>query len=189
MAIALHHSRAQGAALIVLLGIANHDGDGGAWPSVGTLARYARVTPRNVQKALDKLESLNEVRRHVQKGGDERVPEHQRPNRYEFLLCCPPDCDRTRHHRTRRHTHIELDLDPPSPATPGVGSDTRPPSPATPKPSLNPSTKTQEKRPLGNRARERWASTECTVRRNPRGPHERHPHQPICKHCFEKEPA
>jgi len=127
ISIALHHSRATGAAKLVLIGIANHDGDGGAWPSVATLAKYAGVTERNVQKAVDRLETLHEVRRYVQAGGDHRVAEHRRPNRYQFLLSCPPDCDRTSKHRTRDHVAVELDIDPLSLATPGVGSDTRPP--------------------------------------------------------------
>lgn len=127
ISIALHHSRATGAAKLVLIGIANHDGDGGAWPSVATLAKYAGVTERNVQKAVDRLEQLHEVRRFVQAGGDHRVAEHKRPNRYNFLLSCPPDCDRTSKHRTRGAVALELDIDPLSLATPGVGSDTPPP--------------------------------------------------------------
>ncbi|MEV8265952.1 helix-turn-helix domain-containing protein [Microbacterium sp. NPDC077057] len=127
ISIALHHSRAKGTTKLVLLGIANHDGDGGAWPSVATLAKYAGVTARNVQKAVDRLEQLHEVRRFVQAGGDHRVAEHERPNRYQFLLACPPDCDRTSRHRTRSQPPIELALDPLSESTPGVGSDTRPP--------------------------------------------------------------
>lgn len=127
ISIALHHSRATGAAKLVLIGIANHDGDGGAWPSVATLAKYAGVTERNVQKAVDRLETLHEVRRYVQAGGDHRVAEHRRPNRYQFLLSCPADCDRTSKHRTARSARVELEIDPPSLATPGVGSDTHPP--------------------------------------------------------------
>ena len=61
MAIALHHSRSKGTAKVVLLGIANHDGDGGAYPTVATLAKYANVSRANVQKALTKLESLGEI--------------------------------------------------------------------------------------------------------------------------------
>lgn len=127
ISIALHHSRATGAAKLVLIGIANHDGDGGAWPSVATLAKYAGVTERNVQKAVDRLEQLHEVRRFVQAGGDHRVAEHQRPNRYNFLLTCPPDCDRSSRHKTARSVALELEIDPPSLATPGVDSDTPPP--------------------------------------------------------------
>src|SRR6218665_1834088 len=99
LAIALHHSRARGAAKLVLIGIANHDGDGGAWPAVATLARYAGVTERNVQKALAALESLGEIRRLVSSGGDHSTADHMKPNLYQFLLRCPSNCDRSARHR------------------------------------------------------------------------------------------
>lgn len=138
VSIALHHSRARGTAKLVLIGIANHDGDGGAWPSVATLARYANVTPRNVQKAVEQLESLREVRRVIQGGGDHRFAEHERPNRYEFLLRCPVDCDRSSRHKTAHHSPVALDLDPLSDSTPPVVSAIPPVSRPTPKPSFNP---------------------------------------------------
>ena len=143
LAIAINHSRASGSARLVLIGIANHDGDGGAWPTLDTLARYAAVTRRNVIHALDKLEALGEIRRHRQQGGTAGIADHRRPNLYEFLLRCPADCDHTKNHRTRRLTTVgdfstgvslatPLDVDGVSPATrEGV-------SPATPKPSLEP---------------------------------------------------
>lgn len=127
ISIALHHSRATGAAKLVLIGIANHDGDGGAWPSVATLSKYAGVDPRSVQRAVKRLEELHEVRRFVQAGGDHRVAEHERPNRYQFLLSCPPDCDRTSRHRTHRYAAVELEIDPPTPASPGDAGVTPPP--------------------------------------------------------------
>lgn len=119
ISIALHHSRATGAAKLVLVGIANHDGDGGAWPSVATLSKYAGVDPRSVQRAVKRLEELHEVRRFVQGGGDHRVAEHERPNRYQFLLVCPPDCDRSSRHKTSRQVTLELEIDPLTPASPG----------------------------------------------------------------------
>lgn len=127
ISIALHHSRATGAAKLVLIGIANHDGDGGAWPSVATLSKYAGVDPRSVQRAVKKLEELHEVRRFVQAGGDHRIADHERPNRYQFLLACPPDCDRTSRHRTHRHVAVELEIDPLTPASPGDVGVTPPP--------------------------------------------------------------
>lgn len=101
VAIALHHSRAKGTAALVLIGIANHDGDGGAWPSVETLAKYGRCTPRSVQRAIAELEQLGEVRRDVQAGGTADMRADLRPNRYHFLLRCPAGCDRTPAHRVR----------------------------------------------------------------------------------------
>lgn len=101
MAIALHHSRASGTAKVVLIGIANHAGDGGSWPAVATLARYANVHPRKVQEAITRLEQLGEVRRETQAGGTAATRSHRRPNLYHFTLVCPPECDRSTAHRLR----------------------------------------------------------------------------------------
>lgn len=146
MSIAFHHSRAKGTAKVVLLGIANHDGDGGAWPSVATLARYANVDHRNVQRAVEQLEALREIRRVIQAGGDHRFAEHERPNRYEFLLQCPADCDRSSRHKTAHYQPVELDIDPVA-QTPPPGADATPPVAQTPpKPSFNsPKSKTSKK--------------------------------------------
>lgn len=148
MALVLHHSEAKGTDKLILVGIANHDGDGGAWPSIATLAKYARVTERNVQKALARLVELGEVRVHLQDGGRRDTPDHERPNRYDVLVACPPTCDGTTKHRPRKLPQAAADLwtDPLSETTPGVASDTRgvspvtptPVSPATPEPSYQP---------------------------------------------------
>lgn len=104
-----------------MIGIANHDGDGGSWPSIATLARYAGITERNVQKQITALIELGEIVRIVNDGGTHRTPEHMRPNRYRILLRCPAGCDRSTNHRT-------------SQTTPDVAGDTSPPSEATPLP-------------------------------------------------------
>lgn len=130
VAIALHHSRARGTAKLVLIGVANHDGDGGSWPSLATLAKYSGVTVRNVQKALRELEVLGEIRTHLQAGGTGRTANYERPNLYDFLLRCPGDCDRTSSHRT---PPVASDTPRGSDATGGGVSD------ATPKPSCEPS--------------------------------------------------
>ncbi len=94
MALALHHSRAKGTTKLVLLGIANHDGDGGAWPALSTLARYAGgVDERTVRRSLRELEALGEIRVHVNGGGDRSTPGDRRPNLYEVLVACPSNCD------------------------------------------------------------------------------------------------
>lgn len=162
VAIALHHSRATGSTKLVLIGIANHDGDGGAWPSVATLARYSGVSPRNVQKAIGRLEQLHEIRRHIQAGGVAATADYKRPNRYEFLLSCPPSCDRTRHHRDRNFAPVMLDIEGDtegtSLATGGVAGDTEGTSLATPEPPLNTSTKTEKSTYVRRRARARSAA-------------------------------
>lgn len=102
MAVVLHHSKSKGTAKLVLLGIANHQGDGGAWPSLSTLATYANVDVRNVRKALAQLRGRGEVRVHVQDGGPRELDDQLRPNRYDVLVTCPPWCDRTPQHRDTR---------------------------------------------------------------------------------------
>lgn len=102
MAIALHHSQAKGAARLVLLGIANHDGDGGAWPSLATLSKYTGgLDVRTVRRALRELEALGEIETRVNGGGTSEMRSDRRPNRYALLLNCPETCDRSKHHRPR----------------------------------------------------------------------------------------
>lgn len=99
MSLALHHSNAKGTAKIVLLGIANHAGDGGSWPSVPTLAAYANVDERGVQRAIEQLIKSGEVRRDLQAGGLRGMADFDRPNLYHVTLACPVNCDRTTAHR------------------------------------------------------------------------------------------
>lgn len=109
MAMVLHHSRAKGTAKLVLLGIANHDGDGGAWPSIATLATYANVHERNVQRSIDQLVSKGELVVHPNDGGTRDTPDRFRPNRYTVLVRCPSYCDRSAQHRdTRRVSGRQL---------------------------------------------------------------------------------
>lgn len=112
MAIALHHSRAKGAAKLILVGIANHDGDGGAWPTMATLAKYGGVTKAQAQKCVAKLEQLGEIRRHVQQGGYYGMDAWRRPNRYTFMLRCPHNCDRSARHRVPADGELELEFVP-----------------------------------------------------------------------------
>ena len=141
MAVVLHHSQSSGTAKIVLLGIANHDGDGGAWPAIDTLAKYARVDRRNVQRALERLVALGEIKIVRNGGGDHRMADSHRPNLYHVTLRCPADCDRTTQHRTRGRV-IDLFSEPlqtgAAAAPPGDVSDTLGVAAAPPKPSLNP---------------------------------------------------
>lgn len=102
LAVVLHHSRSKGTAKLVLIGIANHEGDGGSWPSHATLAKYANVDVSSVRKAIRQLRSRGEVRVFVQDGGDRDCPDELRPNRYQVLVSCPAWCDRTPQHRDTR---------------------------------------------------------------------------------------
>lgn len=121
MAVVLHHSRATGTDKLVLLGIANHAGDGGAWPTVATLARYANATDRTVQRSLEKLVALGELTIRPQAGGSRDLPKHRRPNRYDVHVACPITCDRSPQHRIRDLPQAPADLwtDPVTQASPG----------------------------------------------------------------------
>jgi hypothetical protein len=102
IAACLHHSRASGSDKLVLLGIANHDGDGGAWPSVTTLAKYANISERSVQTCIQKLINMGEIVCHVNKGGNAETRGDRRPNRYEILVRCPNQCDGSTKHRVKQ---------------------------------------------------------------------------------------
>jgi hypothetical protein len=112
LAIVLHHSKAVGTPKVVLIGIANHDGDGGAWPAISTLGKYANVDERNVRRAIDKLVMLREIRvieRKIERPGRSAT---NASNLYEIRLQCPAWCDRSRHHKdTRKNAkHIPTPL-------------------------------------------------------------------------------
>lgn len=141
LAVVLNHSKAKGTVKLVLIGIANHSGDGGAWPSVNTLAQYANTTSRTVIRALDKLVELREVRRHIQAGGLPEWADHTRPNRYDVLVTCPPYCDKTPAHRDTRPGQRGLwrTARPPDASVRGTpdASVTPPLTPVSPEPSSN----------------------------------------------------
>lgn len=105
MAIALHHSRAKGSAKLILLGIANHDGDGGAMVGMARLATYGGVNVRQARKGIRVLEGLGEIHTHVQAGALEYLEDHEQPNRYDFRLSCPVWCDRSKNHRDTRKSY------------------------------------------------------------------------------------
>lgn len=183
LAIAMHHSRAKGAQLLVLLGIANHDGDGGAWPAMGTLARYARVDVRTAQRAVRRLEQLGEIRTWRNGGGTNATPETQRPNRYEFRLACPPACDRSSQHRVRGVPAIIQPVlfddggDPPAQVSPPGAGVTGGATQAPPEPSYNHETKTDRASDVSQRARARVAPATCPTTDRP------HRYNPVLGYC------
>lgn len=125
MAVVLHHSRSTGSALAVLVGIANHDGDLGSFPSVLTLAKYGRFNgwdarpvdnteaarrdarrqnenaTRAARRAVRQLETLGEVET-IENGGIGGRSEHERTNLYRITLSCPWYCDHSTQHRDLR---------------------------------------------------------------------------------------
>jgi hypothetical protein len=66
VSLVLNKSKATGRAKLVLLGIANHLGDQGAWPAISTLARYANASERSVKRDIQELIDLGELRVEVQ---------------------------------------------------------------------------------------------------------------------------
>ena len=103
LSMVLNHSRAVGSPKVVLLGIANHlgpDATEGAWPSQKRLADYSNMSERGVQKCIDKLVALGELRVEVA-GGHSR--NQYRPNLYWITIECPDDCDRSMSHRRGEH--------------------------------------------------------------------------------------
>lgn len=111
MAAVLHHSNAKGTRKLVLLGIANHEGDGGAWPTMATLARYANADVRTCQRAVEWLVSKGELEVLRQAGGTPGIADHHRPNLFRVRVTCPAWCDRsTRHRDTRKLAGPQLQL-------------------------------------------------------------------------------
>lgn len=56
------HSRATGRARLTLLAIADHQGEIGAWPSIGTLAKMVNASERSVQRDIAYLVELGELK-------------------------------------------------------------------------------------------------------------------------------
>lgn len=128
LAAVLHHAKTSGSKKLLMLGIANHEGDGGAWPAISTLARYACIHPRNVQRALQELEAEGLIVV-VHRGG--------RSNVYRTVAPCPDDCDRSPQHKRIDPTH-GVSATPGASATPTYGVSATPPTAvAPPKPLTN----------------------------------------------------
>ncbi len=86
MTLAWDHSESRGTTRLVLLAIADHDGDGGAWPAMATIARKANCSPRRAQECVRELVKMGELRVHERGGGTLQTPSWERPNRYEITI-------------------------------------------------------------------------------------------------------
>lgn len=71
---------------LLLIGIANHDGDGGAWPSIATLATYTGLSVRQTQRTVQKLVDRGLVEVGVNEGGNKKTKNDRRPNLYILHL-------------------------------------------------------------------------------------------------------
>lgn len=67
---------------LVLIGIANHDGDGGSWPSIATLAMYANSSTRTVQRCIQALADRGFITVEQNMGGTMHTRADRRPNHY-----------------------------------------------------------------------------------------------------------
>lgn len=86
VALVLDESQSTGTARNVLLSIANHDGDGGAWPSMATIMFEANCSESSYHRAIAALVEAGELKVHVNRGGTVDWDPRYRPNRYEILL-------------------------------------------------------------------------------------------------------
>lgn len=77
---------------IVLIGIASHADRSGrnAWPSIETLALYAHVDPRSVQRAIVELMQAGYLEREISAGGTVNMRDWKRPNLYHLSMARTP---------------------------------------------------------------------------------------------------
>lgn len=98
----LHHSKSSGTARAVLTAIAWHIGEDpseGCYPSLTRLSALAGVSKRQVQRAIEKLEELQEIEVSIHDGQGFR--NDRITNRYWLMLDCPDTCDRSLNHYLR----------------------------------------------------------------------------------------
>jgi len=139
------HSKQSGGALVLLLAIADnaHDDGDGAYPSIDTLARKARMTPRNVNMLLNKLAEAGEVV--IRHGAG--------PHRCNVYKVCLPGVGDPEKISPRNLFRVKNPVSDPeiSGNDPEAGF---PPTlkPASPKPSFNRHSLNHQEEPSGERA-------------------------------------
>lgn len=106
MAVVLHHSKAHGTTKIIALGIANHQGDGGAYPSRATLAKYGNCSDRQVTRAIQELIELGEIVVDPRAGVNGT-------NVYKVVIRCPEQCDGSTNHRKKPTEALDTSVYPP----------------------------------------------------------------------------
>lgn len=136
------HSKQEGSALLVLLALADNANEDTfeAWPSVETIAKKARIKPRQVQNILAKLQEDGELEVKYKKGP-------HKTNLYHILIARPKDgateCTMQQNAPCNPVRDTEYMVQPDAPSK--VQSTT--PSmvqPIAPKPSLDPSEEPSE---------------------------------------------
>ena len=77
------YSKATNRARLVLLAIADHQGEIGAWPSISTLAKMVNASERSVQRDIDWLVEIGELEVHYQQAPTKN---HYKSNLYFVKL-------------------------------------------------------------------------------------------------------
>lgn len=94
LTLSMYHSKATYSTRLVLIAIANFEGEHGAYPSHETIGRLAGgLNRRTVQRAIDDLVALGELSEVRREGGT---------NLYKVTIACPDECDRTTNHRENK---------------------------------------------------------------------------------------
>lgn len=157
---------------VLLIGIASHAdryGDN-AWPSIDTLAKYAHVTPRAVQMALNDLVRMGLLFKFVNEGGSRQTAPHMRPNLYRLNMAFQAEKD-------SKSVANNAANDPLKPASPPEASFTPPPEasfttplkPASPLP-LKPASPEQSIEPSLNHPRNTSARKRALPAQAPQPP-------------------
>jgi hypothetical protein len=77
------HSKSDGRARLVLLAIADHQGEIGAWPSLATLSKMVNASERSVQRDITYLQDIGELEVHYQQAPTRN---HYKSNLYFIKL-------------------------------------------------------------------------------------------------------
>lgn len=128
----LEHSVAEHSARLVAIALANHAGTDGAnaYPSIGTIAREARLGESTVRQAIDRLIDLGELREVGVSSHRTRIFAFPHVARRDTAESAPPQNLRPR--RTRGSTPQDLAPDTAGPA-PEPSEPEEEPSPPAPK--------------------------------------------------------
>ena len=125
MTLAMYHSKATYSTRLVLIAIANFEGEHGAYPSHETIGRLAGgLNRRTVQRAIDDLVELGELTE-VKRDGI--------TNLYHVAIRCSDGCDGTTQHRVAKRGGLQTAGGPETAGGGGVqtagGAVSRPPEP------------------------------------------------------------
>lgn len=94
LTLSLYHSKATYSTRLVLIAIANFEGENGAYPSIETIGRLSGgLNRRTVQRCIDELVQLGELTE-VRRDGI--------TNLYKVTITCPDECDGSTYHKKKR---------------------------------------------------------------------------------------